>query len=482
MANWNPLTNAVGGAGAANANSYYNTNPTNFGEYGFIYLTEIVDNFIAAYTGNGKILANVLRGDVNFHAHRALQELSYDTLKSCKSQEIEVCPSLKMPLPHDYVNYVKLTSVDNNGIERIIYPTRHTSNPFAISQDDCAYEFNADGTLKHQEDCTAGTETSCDPTSLNNFKNWLYQSGGEPISFPAQPIISDTIYDGTISITNAGEAYNILISKINDICNCYALSTSPTDPSCGACVSTGDIISTVGEENWTTWLAAVNDAIVGDTGYPVSAALLPAILSLGGGCIWGGSINLGDFEFEENLSSWFVQGNFPTSGPFTSETTCVNTSNTSSSYSDGVNTGNSIGTGGGSDPSVDNSNYFQNTGQRYGLQPEHAQINGSFFIDCMRGNIHFDSSLSGETIILKYISDGHGTDDEMMVPKLAEEAMYKWIAYGCAQARTDVDPNTIARLKQERFAETRKAKIRLSNIKLEEISQIMRNKSKWIKH
>ena len=60
--------------------------------------------------------------------------------------------------------------------------------------------------------------------------------------------------------------------------------------------------------------------------------------------------------------------------------------------------------------------------------------------------------------------------------------MYKWIAYGCAQARTDVDPNTIARLKQERFAETRKAKIRLSNIKIEEISQIMRNRSKWIKH
>ena len=70
----------------------------------------------------------------------------------------------------------------------------------------------------------------------------------------------------------------------------------------------------------------------------------------------------------------------------------------------------------------------------------------------------------------------------MIVPKLAEEAMYKWIAYGCASARTDVPPGTVQMLKREKFAETRKAKIRLSNIKLEEISQVFRGKSKWIKH
>jgi len=100
----------------------------------------------------------------------------------------------------------------------------------------------------------------------------------------------------------------------------------------------------------------------------------------------------------------------------------------------------------------------------------------------MHGNIHFSSALAGKTIILKYISDGHGTDGEMMIPKMAEEAVYKWIAYGCAQARVDVDQGTIARFKREKAAETRKAKIRLSNIKLEEITQIMRGKSKWIKH
>ena len=60
--------------------------------------------------------------------------------------------------------------------------------------------------------------------------------------------------------------------------------------------------------------------------------------------------------------------------------------------------------------------------------------------------------------------------------------MYKWIAYGCTSARVDVPENIIQRLKREKIAETRKAKIRLSNIKLNEITQIMRGKSKWIKH
>ena len=40
----------------------------------------------------------------------------------------------------------------------------------------------------------------------------------------------------------------------------------------------------------------------------------------------------------------------------------------------------------------------------------------------------------------------------------------------------------LALLKKERFAEQRKAKLRLSNLKIGELTQIMRGKSKWIKH
>ena len=37
-------------------------------------------------------------------------------------------------------------------------------------------------------------------------------------------------------------------------------------------------------------------------------------------------------------------------------------------------------------------------------------------------------------------------------------------------------------IKKERFAEQRKAKLRLSNLKIGELTQIMRGKSKVIKH
>ena len=130
----------------------------------------------------------------------------------------------------------------------------------------------------------------------------------------------------------------------------------------------------------------------------------------------------------------------------------------------------------------DNGDYDEWNGSRYGLDPEHAQINGSFYIDDSTGTIHFSSNLAGRTIVLDYISDGLGTDEEMVVPKLAEEAMYKWIMYGVLSSKLGIPEYQILRAKKEKFAETRKAKLRLSNIKLEEITQILRGKSKQIKH
>ena len=54
--------------------------------------------------------------------------------------------------------------------------------------------------------------------------------------------------------------------------------------------------------------------------------------------------------------------------------------------------------------------------------------------------------------------------------------------YGILSARKDTPGGLLGQLKKERFAETRKAKIRLSNFKAEEITQIFRGNSKQIKH
>jgi len=115
--------------------------------YQFTSLKDVINNFIVAYTGEDKIIMKANRTDIQFHAMRALQELSFDTFKSTKSQEIEVPPSLKMILPHDYVNYVKLTTKDSNGMERVLYPAINSSDPFAIKQKtDGSYDFDMDNT------------------------------------------------------------------------------------------------------------------------------------------------------------------------------------------------------------------------------------------------------------------------------------------------------------------------------------------------
>jgi hypothetical protein len=281
----------------------------NFGTYQYVSLDDIVNNFLIAYVGENKVIPKVKRNDVLFHARRGLAEMSYDALRSEKSQEIEVPNSLIMVLPHDYVNYTKICYSDSNGIERRLFPTRFTSNPKTILQDD-------------------------------NY-NYLFDDA-----------------DGKL------------------------LEGHPSQ----------------------TWK-----------------------------------------KYKDSKGS--------------------------NSLSGGIN----------AEDDVDVEWRF-NEGKRYGLSPEHAQDNGSFYIDNALGRIHFSSNMSARTVILHYISDTLGTDNEMRIHKFAEEALYKHIAYSIASTHTSVAPTYISLLKKERFAALRNAKIRLSNLKLEEMSLVMRNKSKQIKH
>jgi hypothetical protein len=65
---------------------------------------------------------------------------------------------------------------------------------------------------------------------------------------------------------------------------------------------------------------------------------------------------------------------------------------------------------------------------------------------------------------------------------MAEEAMYAYISHAVIASRINQPEYVVQRLKREKSAKLRNAKIRLSNIKLNEIVQVMRGKSKWIKH
>jgi hypothetical protein len=120
-------------------------------------------------------------------------------------------------------------------------------------------------------------------------------------------------------------------------------------------------------------------------------------------------------------------------------------------------------------------------GQRYGMDPQYSQSNGWFTINHREGKMSFSSNLAGELIILEYISDGLAYDLDTNIPKMAEDAVYAYISHAVIASRINQPEYVVNRLRQEKSAKLRNAKIRLSNVKLDQIVQVMRGKSKWIK-
>ena len=415
----------------------------NFGRYQVTSLQTIIDNFLATYVGEGKLLQNTLAADVSFHAHRALQELSFDTLKSCKSQEIEIPPSLTMPLPQDYVNYVKLSWVDSSGIKHIIYPTSKTSNPKAILQDSAGdYNLTAVGTLVNGSDTVVldasytnilvGMTVSSPNIVMTKVETTSTVGGITTITVT---VPGGATYTGTETLSFSSPP-DLLAQEANSLVLTGLTWTSGEDKITATSTTGIEVGMLVSHEDF-----AVGTTVIDVNGLVITTSTNATATETSG--------NVNFVSYEPISDTW---SNYKSATP----------SENQDDYQDDT--------------------YWPAGGSRFGLDPQHAQANGSFYMDCSAGKIHFSSNISGKTVILEYISDGHGTTEEMVVHKFAEEAMYKWIAYGCLSARIDVPEYVINRYKKERFATTRKAKLRLSNIKLEELTQILRGKSKQIKH
>ena len=282
------------------------------GYYSRVHLNDIINNFIIAYIGDGKILSKVPRYEVAFWAQRSVQEFSYDIFHSEKTNEVELSETLQMSLPSDYVNYVNISFLDNFGNLKTIQPSRSTKATKAVTQDeDYKYLYDNDGKVVFKE-------------------------------------TSDTLdrYQTTNRVLTAEEA--------SDYYNGY--------------------------------------------------------------------------------------------------------------YDN------------------DDYSYF---GRRYGSEPERQNFNGSYVLDLEAGKIFFDSSFKqGSIIVLRYISDGIGDNDNfdnVLVPKLAEDAVYANILYNLSKLRVS-SASASGLYKKEASAKMRNAKIRLSNMKTEEMAQVLRGKSKWIKH
>ena len=424
-------------------NTYYNSsNSANYGDYQFITLENIIANFQIAYVGEGKIISKASVNDIRFHGMRGIQEFSYDILKSVKSQEISVPNTLQMILPQDYVNYVKLTTSGSDGVKRNLYPTSKTSNPLSIVQaDDGTYSFSGSASNDFRKitvTCVAGSSNVdgdylklpfLDSQNVLQFLYFIFDSDSDVEDGLAPTASQSNIrfhiqFNSSDTVTEIGD---FLAKAINDFGKHTATNNNGV-----VTIVYNQILSSYSNE------VAEN----GNTFQPASFSITV--------------LNAGATSVNDNLST------------NTDSTTWTNYKSHTpvDLYNDEYELDDHI---------------QQREGGRYGLEPQHAHINGSFYIDYRTGHINFSSSLSGKTVILDYISDGLGTDAEMIVHKFAEEAIYKWIAHGIIASKSNMPEYLVNRFKKERFAEGRKAKIRLSRIKIEEFTQILKGLSKPIK-
>lgn len=441
--------------------AYYNGD--DFGGYQFTALNDIIEQFMFVYVGEDKIIPKVSRTDVAFHAQRAMQELSFDTFKSCKAQEVTIPPSLQMVLPQDYVNYTKVSWVDSAGIKHPIYPTGKTSNPPNPFQND-----DGDFILKVIGDLDSTSNSVVLDKEYHNIKVGMIVTGPY-VPFPA--IVGSTVNDGTattITLVNGFDVNNAIVAMVlPDQTNTNTTLTITNTN--GSLIQEESLSHPVDNLTWNT------------DDYKLTASLASDIGSVEIGMLVS-HMNIPEGTTVTNVSgTTIVISNLPivaeTSGGEVSFISTEYSSDGWESYKTNTPSENS-----NNDYNVDDDIYDANIGQRYGLEPQHAQVNGSFYIDCTSGKIHFSSNMSSKTVILDYISDSLGTNEEMQVHKFAEEAMYKWITHAVLASKANTPEYLVARLKKERFAAIRTAKLRLSNIKLEEITQVLRGKSKQIKH
>ena len=119
----------------------------NWGSYQYASLQDIVNNFELMYVGNDKLINNVERYNILFHAKRGIQELNYDALKETKIVELTVCDNATVILPDNYVNWVRI-SLYKDGILMPLEENINTNFADSYLQDnDCKVLFDEDGNI-----------------------------------------------------------------------------------------------------------------------------------------------------------------------------------------------------------------------------------------------------------------------------------------------------------------------------------------------
>jgi len=148
----------------------------NWGSYQYVSLEDIVNNFMLMYSGNHSLVNNEERFKIIFHAKRGIQELNYDAFKEIKILELSVSDKLRFVLPHDYVNWVRI-SLYKDQILRPLTENIQTNWSRAYLQDNNAnILFDQDGNALSPEN------SNIDMDRIKGSKRSIYLNEGSPFN------------------------------------------------------------------------------------------------------------------------------------------------------------------------------------------------------------------------------------------------------------------------------------------------------------
>lgn len=92
----------------------YYENEGNHGNYIYVSLEELVNNFMSNYCGDGEILGGIKRSKVIYQFKQGIKQFSFNALREVKSVELELNDTLDIIVPPDFVQYVRISYVNPN--------------------------------------------------------------------------------------------------------------------------------------------------------------------------------------------------------------------------------------------------------------------------------------------------------------------------------------------------------------------------------
>jgi hypothetical protein len=135
------------------------------------------------------------------------------------------------------------------------------------------------------------------------------------------------------------------------------------------------------------------------------------------------------------------------------------------------------------DTSDDDCCYSYHIGAKYYLDTATANNNPTFRVNRAAGVIDFDSTMSGVTFVLEYISDGMegGNDSLININKFFERYIYAYITYELLDAKVDVADSVKTRARQKQRALYRNARVRMNGMSQLDLLMTLRGQNKWNK-